>query len=272
MSIEINKILVAFDMSETSQLALSKGLEWSHKTGSELHIVYVDSPKNLFDFNSVESHINELRKDSLGAILVHHKTGPNPYKEIHLCEKEIGADLIMIGTQGKTDRESSWIGGNAFKVASMADCPVLTFPIAAKELNFKKILLPLDSTSETRQKTHFTAKLAHIMGAKMYILGVSREKNQDTINHLKVYGAQAQDALFKYSLDNEFEMQVGVKIAPTILEVAEKQGVSMISIMTEAEPTGLFMGPAPQQILNQSRIPVLVTRTKEVGGVGGGGY
>ena len=51
-----------------------------------------------------------------------------PYKEIMEKAEETGADLIVIGTHGRTGMEHLLLGGVAEKVVRLAACPVLTIP------------------------------------------------------------------------------------------------------------------------------------------------
>ncbi len=56
-----------------------------------------------------------------------------PFVEIIRTAKEKGADLIVIGTHGRTGIDHMLFGSTAEKVVRKAPCPVLTVRIAGKE-------------------------------------------------------------------------------------------------------------------------------------------
>jgi nucleotide-binding universal stress UspA family protein len=49
-----------------------------------------------------------------------------PYEEIVKAGKELGADLIVIGTHGRTGMSHFLLGSVAERVVRSAPCPVLT--------------------------------------------------------------------------------------------------------------------------------------------------
>ena len=56
-----------------------------------------------------------------------------PFVEIIRTAKEKNADLIVIGTHGRTGIDHMLFGSTAEKVVRKAHCPVLTVRIAGKE-------------------------------------------------------------------------------------------------------------------------------------------
>ena len=56
-----------------------------------------------------------------------------PYREILREARETGADLIVIGTHGRTGVERVIFGSTAEKVVRMAPCPVLSVREGGKE-------------------------------------------------------------------------------------------------------------------------------------------
>jgi nucleotide-binding universal stress UspA family protein len=56
-----------------------------------------------------------------------------PFVEIIRTAKEKNADLIVIGTHGRTGIDHMLFGSTAEKVVRKASCPVLTVRIAGKE-------------------------------------------------------------------------------------------------------------------------------------------
>ena len=85
--------------------------------------------------------------------------------------------LVMAGTHGASGFEEFWIGSNANRIVSALRKPVITIRGGVNiNRNLEKIVLPLDSTPETRQKVPFTAYMAKIFNAEVHILRVYTSK------------------------------------------------------------------------------------------------
>lgn len=271
MKINFNKILVGFDHSPSSTVALEKGIQIAEKTGAEIHVVYVEGPGHFLDWDSVHDYLDELRAKRGVTIHLHHKNG-RAFKEIHHVEKEIGADLIVIGTHSHSGFMPLWIGSTAFRVVSASKCPVITVQESAANLDFRNIIVPLENLPESRQKVTPAADFAKLFGSTVHVLCVSKDKDTDTENHLHVYCNQACDVFDSKGVPYTRDMRLGTAIAPTVIEYSKEHNGGIIFMMTETESAGIFMGTVAQQLINQSPVPVMAIHNIHVTGVAGSGY
>ena len=143
-AIKIQKILCPVDFSNCSKHALEYALAFAEQYDSEICILHaVESPATAFAYvdleipepdlvdefrNQAEKQLDELaaalrkRHGAVSKKLVFGK----PFAEIIDAASEWGADLIVLGTHGRSALEHILIGSVAEKVVRKANCPVLT--------------------------------------------------------------------------------------------------------------------------------------------------
>jgi nucleotide-binding universal stress UspA family protein len=88
------------------------------------------------------------------------------------------ADLLTIGTHGRSGFDRFVLGSVAEKVLRRADCPVLTVPAHAPEtvpvapVVFKRILCPIDFSDSSMHALNFAMSLAEEADASLTVLHV----------------------------------------------------------------------------------------------------
>lgn len=142
------KILFPTDFSDTSKHALTYAISLAREYRAELLLVHVidNSLDYSFAYSGMTpyqaplqdyySDIRERTQQLLDEIIEKEvdlttKTGTEvafgtPHREITELAKERGADLIVIGTHGRSGLGHLLIGSTAEKVVREAPCPVLT--------------------------------------------------------------------------------------------------------------------------------------------------
>jgi len=188
------------------------------------------------------------------------------YKEIVNVANERKAILIVTGTHGASGFEEFWIGSNANRMVSAASCPIFTIRAGRKTRKpLRKIVLPIDSSIETRQKVPFTAQLASLFGAEIYILGLYTSNAQVIKIRVNNYVEQVGKYLDDMEVKNKIEKKKADNLTKTTLEYAKEIDANLISIMSEQETStsNLWYGSYAQQMVNHSPIPVLTIKAKE---------
>lgn len=269
MEYKFNKILIGFDNSEASVIALNKALETCKMFNSTLHVVNVKDRKstdNNFKINILD------RAAEFGIDINYMEKIGNVSREIHVTEREIGADLIFMGAHGLNGFQPYWIGSNAMRVVAASSCPVITVQADSAQNNFKNIVLPLDDSMETRQKVPYAVVFAQAFNSVVHILAVSKDKNDDTRNRLSIYAKQTKEYLDKYGIAYTYDMQQGKSIAQLCIDHAVEKKAGLIMMMTETESDSWFMGTVAQQLINHSPIPVLSIHSRDLLLAGEAGY
>ena len=141
--IKIGRILCPVDFSETSKRAFEYALALAAQLGAEVDVIHVfqlpayTMPEGGFEFTlDFETELaNQLQQQLDG--FVKQPAEPSvkvttalcegvPYVEIALAAKERKADLIVIGTHGRTGLAHLLIGSVAERVVRTSEVPVLS--------------------------------------------------------------------------------------------------------------------------------------------------
>lgn len=140
------RVVAAIDMSEASPRVLRRALLIANASaGAEVHVAFVVDPpavglapeavvtvENTSDSlpqltRFVEEHTGELTSKlgalQVGKITAHLLTGA-PAREIVWLAAHLEADLIVIGTHGRTGIKRALLGSVAERVVRLAGCPV----------------------------------------------------------------------------------------------------------------------------------------------------
>lgn len=155
---EIKKILVPIDFSDSSLIALKYSLNYATIFNAEIILIYVVEPivyppdfsLGQISIPSVEIEIDKKAKDELdkvaNSIIPQEisfrtvvKTG-KPFVEIIETARDENADLIIISTHGRSGVEHIFFGSTAEKVVRKAPCPVLSLRDTIKGFDIKKAI------------------------------------------------------------------------------------------------------------------------------------
>ena len=139
-----NVILAATDFSDVSRKAVLEGLWLAQQANSEFHLLHVidstDVPADLFDRipqgNSLRQEINAEAEQSLKAFVDSLGVDPSairshlswgaPWQEIGRLVQHLNADLIAMGTVGRSGIKGLLLGNTAEKVLGTCNCSILT--------------------------------------------------------------------------------------------------------------------------------------------------
>lgn len=135
-------VLVATDFSQCSERALELGIKMADALGAQLTIVHVwDVPAYVYTNpafipSDVVTPIVDAAKDQLNdAVAAARALVPNAgamlrqgvaWREILAARDELDADVIVIGTHGRTGLAHVFLGSVAEHVVRAAPVPVLT--------------------------------------------------------------------------------------------------------------------------------------------------
>tara|TARA_R110002111_G_scaffold262504_1_gene338930 strand:+ start:103480 stop:103950 length:471 start_codon:yes stop_codon:yes gene_type:complete len=140
--IEIKKILIPTDFSETAQAATQYAVELAKKFNAKLYLLHVIEdpivympmfesyalpPKEDFE-NFAKTRLENwiLDEDKVGLDVETSWVHGNPFVDILKFGKRESVDLIVVGTHGRSFTAHLLLGSVAEKVVRKASCPVLT--------------------------------------------------------------------------------------------------------------------------------------------------
>ena len=188
------KIICPTDFMPHTKSALSFAMSIAKLLDAELHIITV------YSLSSYDEQSNKLRekaqkektKELANLVLnsqISHKVKPptlfaifgNPKKSILEYADEIGADLIVMGTQGNSNLSNTFLGSVAKAVVNGSRVPVFVIPEKFSYYRYPtKMLLALDNKIlENESSFDIPLALAKIWNSKIDIIHVMKKDEHD---------------------------------------------------------------------------------------------
>ncbi|MEM7163446.1 MAG: universal stress protein [Bacteroidota bacterium] len=254
-------ILVPFDNSDSSRVALRMSVNLAQKFDSKLSMIYVETGKGEDPIPGIEEVIATVKKNTFKQIELIVKKG-KMHKEVAKLAEEIDADLIAMGAHGMSGFEEFWIGSNAYRVVNSTNIPVLTMQEKFGKRVFNNIIVPIDDSKNTRQKVPMVGKLARAFNARVKLLVTSRYNDVDVWQKARISGNHSKELLGKEGVTAEVHEDFGGNTADKSIEFARQNEGDLIIMMSESSG-GFFMGSNAQRVVNHSDIPVLTLHPKD---------
>ncbi len=266
----MNKVVVGFDFSTGSAYAVDLAIDIANRWQSDIRLVYVKEKNE--DEGPIRSEI-ERRNAGVAHLLKGIKLEyvlreGNPADELTAQAKEDNAALLVVGTHGMSGIKKGLLGRNSYKTIEQATVPGL---IVREDFNFnkdlEKIVVPIDSSDDTRQKVAYAAAFAKTFGSTIHLLGLYTSNAPDirriVDNYIKMVERYFNKNKVTYTTTTK---EVEKNVTLTTLDYANSINADLIAIMTEQESalTSLILGTYAQQMINQSNIPVLTVRPVSV--------
>jgi len=274
----MKQIIVAIDFSKCSIHALEYAIGLANKINTNIQMVWVDAADSeesvLSPSTAVRKEINENFEELVNSYQSQLKNGVIDFKirkgkvhiEIANQAKYSDASFVIAGTHGVSGFEEFWIGSNASRIVTYAPCPVITVRTNYEfQSEISKIVIPVDSTLETRQKIPFATKMAKLFGAEIHILSLYSTTIKAVRYKVDNYAKQVAKFLEEENVEYVMSSADAENITNATVQYSTAVDADLIAIMTEQETTtaNLFLGAYAQQMVNHSPIPVLSVHAKE---------
>lgn len=275
-----NTILVGIDFSDCSLNALSHAVSIAEKSNSNVVMVWVNKLANDKDIVSKDNdlivfgakqrfaELLEKYKPIIGEDKISYviKEG-RVYEAMHVACEELDPMLVVIGTHGMSGFSARWLGSNAYRMSLLIDVPIITIR-GGVDINktITKILLPIDSTTETRQKLPLTALLAKYFNATIYVLGIYTSDVRSVNAKVNSYIKQVVNYLAANEIDYVTDELHTTDVADELILYANKIDANLISIMDEQERSAanFFSGSSTLQLVTKSPYPILISHVKNI--------
>ncbi len=272
-------ILTGIDFSECSINALEHAISIANKADADVCMVWVNRPvsgKEIYLVSQDQIVAEAITRfegliakyqNQMGRGKIYFKVRKGKiYREIVELADELDAFLVVIGTHGASGFEEFWMGSNAFRIVSAIQRPIISIR-GGVDINrtIQKVVMPIDSTVESRQKTPMTALIAKYFDAEIHVLALLSSDVPEIVDTVREYIKQVE----VYLKENEVryivkELKTNNLTTDTIQYALEVQA-NLISIMDEQEikPSNIWLGPFAQQMVHRSPIPVMSIHAKD---------
>lgn len=263
---QIANILVATDFSEVGNSAVKQAMEITKLHNGQISILHVVSNKTKEIVGALQNKFSELFSGDIPENVQFVVEEGDIYSTINSVAEQIEADLIIMGTHGKTGMQKIF-GSNALKVIDSTKIPFMVVQHKVMEGGFKNILFPVSLADEDRQKTTIAIRLAKMFNSKIHIFPryestkTGEKQMISTILQIKSFFSK-YDVAFEVaplltSTDN-FEKK--------ILDYSTKISADLILIISDATDHFIpIFGAKEEDILfNQLQIPVICVEEKKI--------
>ena len=269
-------IIVGTDFSKGSYVALELAVDIAKKIHADIQLMWVCREKMLYtdDQNNYvrnlatqkmdelcEKYQPQLEDTTITPMIMQGKVAPM----LAAQAEKANATMIVIGTNGASGFEKYWMGSTAVRIVQEATCPVLSI---REGFNFHKslerILVPLNMSTNSRQKLPVAVKMAKAFGAHIYLLG--QYENNSQAQTVGIYMKQAETFLQKQNVAYTSETMLAKNLPEEALAYADTINADLIVISTEQEQvlSSLFIGTNAQQFVHHSLIPILSVHPADI--------
>ncbi len=266
-------VLIATDGSDVASNAAAFGISIARALGGTVHALAVD------ENDQDESQHQQREADAAAVATAAADAGcasdsivrqGRPANEILACAEETGADLIVVGTHGRTGFQQVVFGSVAIEVIRDARRPVCSIGPNVSTIDdsapIDDILLATDGTSGSAGATDEALSLARSLGASVQTLYAV---DGDDESELREHGEQTTAAIAQRAGDLDVTGTVTDGPAHEVIRKhADSDTIDLLvmgaeSITTENQSTieRLVLGSVSQRVLPKASVPVMTVRT-----------
>lgn len=254
-------ILIAFDSSKASRVALQKACDIASKFNSRLTALFIESDKNVSFDDAVVYLENFTASKGLSCQIIKGKD--NVCVEIDRIKEKTDFDLIIMTIVKENCRRKLGFGSNMLGLLHRSTCPILSIPSDEEEFSLNSILLPMADSPLTRQKVPFVSALAKAFGSTIHIYGVSRFSSDDTKERIHTYVRQTERYLSERNLKYTVYFDFGVNVPEANMAYAKKVKADVIIKGIRSEDQGVFRRNYLNQLIREGSVPIFSVPTSK---------
>lgn len=278
--LEPRLILVPTDLSDAAAHALRYASSLAERLGARLLVIYADPFIPPTDFTANSAGVFELSRDAMMVRAVKdlqqhaaRNIGANvpfdvrvivgePLASIVAQVSESGADLVVMGTHGRSGMNRLMFGSVAEAVMRVVPVPVIALnPLASDQAEIEKVLCPVTFTPACRDALRHAAALASRRAAPLVLLHAVDDVQTEV-------GIEERNGLHDWlpkELAERCEMKViSAHEADRIVETAAQVRAQLIAFgippgPREVEP---LLGTVAERVVQRSCCPVLTVNAR----------
>lgn len=296
----IKRILFATDFSACADRALEYALTLTDLWKSELTVMTVLElyPGMDPDYTVNKMYLDHLRdeaKRQLASLESRVKAAGHsiatridvgiPSQCVQAVAEEIGADLLVVGTHGRTGLDHVLVGSTAERVVRIAPCPVLAVKAdkgaapATQAPAIKRIVVPIDLSTCSLDALEYAVQFAKPLGASLTILHAMEPVAYGldfSLSHAKEWKEQRAylekrltvltACLTAHDLQADYALKPGLP-ADSITSYVTAQGYDLMIMGTHGRRglSHVLVGSIAGAMLRHAPCPVLTVRRLKVG-------
>ena len=296
-------ILVPLDGSALSERALSVAATLATRLECGLHIVHVHRERVADELPAygltgdaaraaaeqyIQSAADRLRAAHGGRVDGAVLEGSPAGAIVHHIPVA-GADLVVMGSHGRTGASRFWLGSVADAVIRSATVPVLLVRRASNEAPsdqpglFERVLVPLDGSALAEAVLPHAMNLAKLNAAHLHLLqleeraedlrtsvwGLAAHEPDDLPARLERADRYLHNLIAKYELQwppatVSAEARGAHRVGETITQVATERDADLIAMATHGRGASrLLLGSVADKVIRGTTCSILLCRSRE---------
>jgi hypothetical protein len=192
----------------------------------------------------------------------------NFWKGLSSAVEKLKATFIVVGA---SPAKAGLLGGGMSAKIDKLDCNMLFLNPTTKWQTPIDLVVPVDSSSETRQKFSPASHWAKLFYANVTILEVKKSDKGEDAKMSHVYAIQGNNYMVEKGLRTKVvDLGVTTEVVKSILNHSKDLQSKWITVMGNSE--GMLRVSAIQTICEAATCPLLLVPYREPIGLGGSGY
>ncbi|HEX7191431.1 MAG TPA: universal stress protein [Thermoanaerobaculia bacterium] len=272
--LQIRRILVAYDLRDATLPALRYAALLAGRFAAKVTIAYADMstyPIDLYEAtyapptevelqeirHNIETKAGAVFRDAPFSIVIENGS---PAPSILRVARDRNADVVILGTHGRTGLRRAFLGSIAEEVLHDATIPVLTIgPELRDELAApRRIVCPITFSDLARESLVYAAQFAAAFAAELIVVHVV-----ESVDRMK---AAAEETLAKTWIPEEVQRLCTYRtviahgdIAERVLACADDFDAGLLVIAAERKPfrNATVIGPNAERFVRFANCPVL---------------
>lgn len=258
-----NIVLVPTDFTEVGDNAISQAAEAAkflkYKVVA-LHVIDKNTKaqlkKDSLDPKSIEEKLAAIVEDVKNNYGIEAESIAREgtiFTTISDVAKEIGANLLYLGTHGKIGIQHI-TGSYALKVVTSSPAPVIVMQKRTFDEGYRHIVLPITSDSGPWEKTKWAAHIAKQFKSEIHLYQMSGSHIDEAVEQITEFFGKNE---ISYTVR---AAQKNTNFAKQVLDYATANNADLIMIMTDPDQSfkRFILGSWDEQIIfNGSQIPVM---------------
>lgn len=290
MSLEhpVRRILCATDFSPSSDVALDWAAALAKREGAELHVVHawqlpelVSPAGGIIPMPEVSAEIHReieagLKKACEGRTVASQTIRRGmPDTEIAGLARDLGVDVVVVGTHGRTGLSHVLLGSIAERVIRLSPVPVVTVPMtwgarARAETLVRRVLCPTDLTAASEASVAEVIAMAERLGAHVDLVHVLdlppyALRHDEVLSEIERSVTRDLADLAERHRTRAVALKTHVRTgvaADAIVSVATEIDADLIALPTHARRgvARFFLGSVAERVARTAARPVLTLR------------
>ena len=264
-----NVVLVPTDFTPVGDNAINQAAEAAKFLNYKvviLHVIDKTTKAQIKKENLGEATINEKLNLIAAELNVNYDIEAEGlaregsiFTTISEVAKEIGANLLYLGTHGKVGVQHL-TGSYALKVVTSSPAPVIVVQKRSFNEGYRHIVLPITSDSGPWEKTKWAAHIARQFNSEIHIYQMAGENIDEAVKQITEFFTK-NDVNYSVRMAGK-----NTNFAKQVIDYATSNNANLIMIMTDPDQSfkRFILGSWDEQIIfNGSQIPVMCVNPRK---------